>query len=536
MFKLHGQGQFISLKNFDIPVAVCGRDPVAKLEDFNHPGFDPIRHCIEKMSYSKPLPLQQHAISIAMAGRDLMTCAQTGSGQTAAFLFPMICSALGMYTKHGPPPPARVHGCIKVAPVVLVLAPTPSAARQIYSQARKFTWRTGLRPVCIYDDTSHRVELQDLYRGCDILIATPVRLVQYLEHDKISLEFCAFLCLDEADCLLNLGFEPQIRQIVKSSNMPQTASARQTLMFSATFTKEVQHLASDVLHDNLFLTVGRRWLCIVVNNLPIPTDQKEIPKFLDVLRNVFADTVKRNNDRITHVNLPTNYYGDTLGYAFIEFTNVKSVEDAVKYGDGFVIGKRTINVKTFTDIAGAEARATMLQELQLERQLDQTAARAQAQICDAWLRLPLPEAYYTDHLTRRRRNWPRCDDGRPFTCAELAANIIRRCDFISVARAFGMRWLRQPLQARWSQPASMNLARALYAGHVSASDTCAFVEVAAAVRVRVRCNDFARVAVGLATIAEVNQVARQRWGWAACIAEYVYGCLCRRVEVQQRAA
>jgi hypothetical protein len=196
-------------------------------------------------------------VPIAIAGRDLMACAQTGSGKTAAFLFPMICSTLEMYKKHGPPPPASVAGRIKVTPVVLVLAPTRELSSQIYDEARKFTWRTGLRPVCVYGGAEQRVQLQDLDRGCDILIATPGRLVDFMERGKISLEFCRFLCLDEADRMLDMGFEPQIRRIVEHSDMPPTGAARQTLMFSATFPKEIQHLASDFLHDYLFLTVGR---------------------------------------------------------------------------------------------------------------------------------------------------------------------------------------------------------------------------------------------------------------------------------------
>ena len=248
LFDVQGQGQGINFEQyFDVPVEVGGRDPVAKFDDFNHTGLDPIRHCIEKMGYSKPTPVQQHAVPIAIAGRDLMACAQTGSGKTAAFLFPMICSTLEMYKKHGPPPPSSVAGRIKVTPVVLVLAPTRELSSQIYDEARKFTWRTGLRPVCVYGGAEQRVQLQDLDRGCDILIATPGRLVDFMERGKISLEFCRFLCLDEADRMLDMGFEPQIRRIVEGSDMPPTGAARQTLMFSATFPKEIQHLAAGAL-------------------------------------------------------------------------------------------------------------------------------------------------------------------------------------------------------------------------------------------------------------------------------------------------
>ena len=119
-------------------------------------------------------------------------------------------------------------------------------------------------------------QLRDLDRGCHLLVATPGRLVDMLERGKISLEFCRYLCLDEADRMLDMGFEPQIRRIVEQvgiievklridvtdvdmnvqDNMP-TPGTRQTLMFSATFPKEIQMLARDFLKDYVFLAIGR---------------------------------------------------------------------------------------------------------------------------------------------------------------------------------------------------------------------------------------------------------------------------------------
>ncbi len=98
--------------------------------------------------------------------------------------------------------------------------------------------------------------MRDLDRGCHILVATPGRLVDMLERGKVSLEYCKYLVLDEADRMLDMGFEPQIRRIVEQDNMPPTGQ-RQTLMFSATFPKEIQMLARDFLHDYIFLAIGR---------------------------------------------------------------------------------------------------------------------------------------------------------------------------------------------------------------------------------------------------------------------------------------
>ena len=99
-------------------------------------------------------------------------------------------------------------------------------------------------------------QLRELEWGCDFLVATPGRLSDLIERGRVSLSRIHYLALDEADRMLDMGFEPQIRRIVEQENMPKTGQ-RQTLLFSATFPKEIQKLASDFLHDYIFLTVGR---------------------------------------------------------------------------------------------------------------------------------------------------------------------------------------------------------------------------------------------------------------------------------------
>lgn len=98
--------------------------------------------------------------------------------------------------------------------------------------------------------------MRELETGCDFLVATPGRLSDLIERGRVSLSRIRYLALDEADRMLDMGFEPQIRRIVEQEDMPKTRQ-RQTLMFSATFPKEIQRLASDFLHDYIFLTVGR---------------------------------------------------------------------------------------------------------------------------------------------------------------------------------------------------------------------------------------------------------------------------------------
>jgi len=182
-----------------------------------------------------------------------MACAQTGSGKTGAFLFPIITCMLQDEEPVIPPSP---YGRPKAYPLALVLAPTRELASQIHEEARKFTYRSHLRSVVVYGGADFQKQYQELQRGCHILVATPGRLVDMMERGKVSLAYIRYLVLDEADRMLDMGFEKQIRHIVERSDMPGTGK-RQTLMFSATFPKPIQKLAGDFLHDYIFLRVGR---------------------------------------------------------------------------------------------------------------------------------------------------------------------------------------------------------------------------------------------------------------------------------------
>jgi len=241
----------------DIPVEATGTDVPPPIEDFRNVKMtEIIASNIEMARYTKPTPVQKHAISVILAKRDLMACAQTGSGKTAAFLVPI----LNRIYETGPAPVANQRPGYgrrsKQYPLALVLAPTRELATQIFDEARKFSYRSHVRPCVVYGGASVGDQMRDLENGCHLLVATPGRLVDMLERGRISLEHCRFLVLDEADRMLDMGFEPQIRRIVEGDNMMPTGE-RQTLMFSATFPKEIQMLARDFLHDYIFLAIGR---------------------------------------------------------------------------------------------------------------------------------------------------------------------------------------------------------------------------------------------------------------------------------------
>ncbi|MBA0784218.1 hypothetical protein Gotri_001810 [Gossypium trilobum] len=236
----------------DIPVETSGDNVPPPVSTFAEIDLgDALNLNIRRCKYVKPTPVQRHAIPIALAGRDLMACAQTGSGKTAAFCFPIISGIM-----RGQVPQKPLRGARTVFPLALILSPTRELSMQIHEEARKFSYQTGVKVVVAYGGAPINQQLRDLERGVDILVATPGRLVDLLERARVSLQMIRYLALDEADRMLDMGFEPQIRKIVEQMDMPPPG-VRQTMLFSATFPREIQRLASDFLANYIFLAVGR---------------------------------------------------------------------------------------------------------------------------------------------------------------------------------------------------------------------------------------------------------------------------------------
>ncbi|ETW79246.1 hypothetical protein HETIRDRAFT_410995 [Heterobasidion irregulare TC 32-1] len=242
----------------DIPVEATGAGVPEPVNVFTSPPLDPV--LLENIGYARytsPTPVQKYSIPIVAGGRDLMACAQTGSGKTGGFLFPILSASFA----NGPrPPPVESQQSFsrtrKAYPTALILAPTRELVNQIHEEARKFAYRSWVRPAVVYGGADINSQLRTIERGCDLLSATPGRLVDLIERGRISLANIRYLVLDEADRMLDMGFEPQIRRIVQEEDMPGIHD-RQTLMFSATFPRDIQMLAKDFLKDYIFLSVGR---------------------------------------------------------------------------------------------------------------------------------------------------------------------------------------------------------------------------------------------------------------------------------------
>jgi ATP-dependent RNA helicase DDX3X len=181
---------------------------------------------------------------------------QTGSGKTAGFLFPILSASFSEGPRAPPEQPSSYARTRKAYPTALILAPTRELVSQIHEEARKFAYRSWVKPAVVYGGADINQQLRQIEKGCDLLSATPGRLVDLIERGRISLANIKYLVLDEADRMLDMGFEPQIRRIVQGEDMPGIQE-RQTLMFSATFPRDIQVLARDFLKDYIFLSVGR---------------------------------------------------------------------------------------------------------------------------------------------------------------------------------------------------------------------------------------------------------------------------------------
>ncbi|XP_034720052.1 probable ATP-dependent RNA helicase DDX4 isoform X3 [Etheostoma cragini] len=234
----------------DIMVDVSGSNPPQAIMTFDEAALcESLRKNVNKSGYVKPTPVQKHGIPIISAGRDLMACAQTGSGKTAAFLLPILQQLMADGV-------AASSFSELQEPEAIIVAPTRELINQIYLEARKFAFGTCVRPVVVYGGVSTGHQIRDILRGCNVLCGTPGRLLDMIGRGKVGLSKLRYLVLDEADRMLDMGFEPDMRRLVGFPEMPSKEN-RQTLMFSATYPEDIQRMAADFLKtDYLFLAVG----------------------------------------------------------------------------------------------------------------------------------------------------------------------------------------------------------------------------------------------------------------------------------------
>lgn len=221
-------------------ITIIGDNVPSPFRDIENSDFpDYIKTFLRDQGLIKPTTIQSQGWPIALSGKNLVGIAQTGTGKTLAYLLPAVVNIKEKKTSRG-------H-----SPRVLVLAPTRELARQIEEVAKQFYTSLNVRCLCIYGGASRAKQAAELQDGVDILIATPGRLNDFLKSKTTTLARCKYVVLDEADRMLDMGFEPQIREALEG--VPYD---RQILMFSATWPKEVQHLAKDYLEEYIQVNVG----------------------------------------------------------------------------------------------------------------------------------------------------------------------------------------------------------------------------------------------------------------------------------------
>jgi len=244
----------------DIPVDMSGKgaSEIQPIDVFDQlwDWYDLPDYLWENMGrcrYERPTPIQRFAVPVALSGHDAMCCAQTGSGKTCAFLLPILScidpseAASQRGTEVGEP----------AAPKAVVLAPTRELCSQIHLEARKLSYKSPIRASEVYGGVEARPQLYELAKGVDIVTATPGRLIDFIDRGVITMGWVGFLVLDEADRMLDMGFVPQIRDIVEKRDMPSCQEGRMTLMFSATFPREIQQLAQAFMRSYVWIGVGK---------------------------------------------------------------------------------------------------------------------------------------------------------------------------------------------------------------------------------------------------------------------------------------
>ncbi|XP_018323834.1 probable ATP-dependent RNA helicase DDX46 [Agrilus planipennis] len=227
---------------------------------------------LKKLGFEKPTPIQAQAIPAIMSGRDLIGIAKTGSGKTLAFLLPMFRHILDQ------PPLEETDG-----PIAIVMTPTRELCMQIGKDIKKFTKSLNLHAVCVYGGTGISEQIAELKRGAEIIVCTPGRMIDMLAANggKVTnLKRVTYIVLDEADRMFDMGFEPQVMRIIDN-----VRPDRQTVMFSATFPRQMEALARRILLRPIEVQVGGRSVVCkdVEQHVIILEEEQKFLKLLELL-------------------------------------------------------------------------------------------------------------------------------------------------------------------------------------------------------------------------------------------------------------
>jgi ATP-dependent RNA helicase RhlE len=291
---------------------------------------DDVIHGVQSMGFMDPTPIQLQAFPLVLGGRDLIGASQTGTGKTAAFMLPL----LSILKEHKPG-----------GPRILILEPTRELAAQVDVASRDYSRFGNLRTTVVYGGVGYGGQTEQLKRGTDVLVATPGRLLDYMEQGVISLDTIEHLVLDEADRMLDMGFMPDVRRIID-----KCPKARQTLLFSATMPPEIAKLTEWALREPERIEIGgRRSPAETVSHAlyPVAVSQK-FDLLLEILERTHYHSVlifcrtKMNADRIS-ARL------ESAGHTVAVMHSDRSQGERTQALEEFRTGKREVMVAT--DIA-----------------------------------------------------------------------------------------------------------------------------------------------------------------------------------------
>ena len=270
-------------------------DPYMQFADT--PFSSQIKKTFEVAGYTSPTHIQAQSWPIALNKRDLISVARTGSGKTCGFLLPafhrlMTDKVAAKKTKtiteeeRQQMLKSKRYSSVRRNPKVLVLAPTRELAVQIEAEAQKFTRAAGVFATCIYGGTPKGIQISKLRRGVDIIVGTPGRVNDLCEMGVLNLADINYFVLDEADRMLDMGFEPQIRAIIDQLN-----EERQNLFFTATWPKEVRNLASEFLVNPIHINIGHSTGALTANkaitqNIKIIAEHDKEDELLELLEDI----------------------------------------------------------------------------------------------------------------------------------------------------------------------------------------------------------------------------------------------------------
>ncbi|OAV90016.1 hypothetical protein PTTG_07439 [Puccinia triticina 1-1 BBBD Race 1] len=307
---------------------------------------------VKNLGYQSPTPIQGQAVPAIMSGRDVIGVAKTGSGKTLAFLLPMF-----RHIKDQRPLDA-LEG-----PIAMIMTPTRELATQIYKEGRPFLKSLGLRAACAYGGSPLKDNIADMKRGAEVIVCTPGRMIELLTTNSgrvINMRRVTYLVLDEADRMFDMGFEPQVMKIVN-----QIRPDRQTVLFSATFPKQMEALARKILRRPLEITVGGRSVVAaeIEQIVEVRQESTKFNRLLEILgRSYNEDSESRSLVFVDRQESADNLFRDLLkkGYPCLSLHGGKEQVDRDQVIADFKSGVTPIVIATSVAARGLDVKQLKL--------------------------------------------------------------------------------------------------------------------------------------------------------------------------------